>query len=125
MFFRRRSQNTPLASPPSPPPLSTSSLASHHATPRQHTYGIITHKTQDEFAAHASAVNCLRIGRKSAGVLVTGGEDRKVNVWAIGKPAAILVRCGFFVMCGMLVCCRARSFVTTGLDQAPPRERGV
>jgi hypothetical protein len=41
--------------------------------------------------AHADAVNCLRIGRKSSGVLVTGGDDRKVNVWAIGKPNAILV----------------------------------
>lgn len=45
----------------------------------------------DEFPAHAGSVNCLKIGRKSSGVLVTGGDDRKVNVWAIGKPAAILV----------------------------------
>lgn len=45
-----------------------------------------------EFAAHTSNVNCLKIGRKSAGVLVTGGEDKKVNVWAIGKPTAVLVR---------------------------------
>jgi len=41
--------------------------------------------------AHASAVNCLKIGRKSSRVLVTGGEDHKVNLWAIGKPNAILV----------------------------------
>ena len=46
----------------------------------------------DEFAAHAGAVNCLKIGRKSSGVLVTGGDDKKINVWAIGKPNAILVR---------------------------------
>ncbi|PNX72508.1 katanin p80 WD40 repeat-containing subunit B1, partial [Trifolium pratense] len=39
---------------------------------------------------HASAVNCLKIGRKSSRVLVTGGEDHKVNLWAIGKPNAIL-----------------------------------
>lgn len=44
----------------------------------------------DEFAAHEGGVNCLKIGRKSSGVLVTGGDDRKVNVWAIGKPSAIL-----------------------------------
>ncbi|OIW01944.1 hypothetical protein TanjilG_25100 [Lupinus angustifolius] len=44
----------------------------------------------EEFVAHASAVNCLKIGRKSSRVLVTGGEDHKVNLWAIGKPNAIL-----------------------------------
>lgn len=42
--------------------------------------------------AHAGPVNCLKVGRKSAGVMVTGGEDKKVNMWAIGKPSAILVR---------------------------------
>ncbi|OIW17365.1 hypothetical protein TanjilG_22477 [Lupinus angustifolius] len=40
--------------------------------------------------AHASSVNCLKIGRKTSRVLVTGGEDHKVNLWAIGKPNAIL-----------------------------------
>jgi WD40 repeat protein len=44
-----------------------------------------------EFVAHSAAVNCLKIGRKSSRVLVTGGEDHKVNLWAIGKPNAILV----------------------------------
>ncbi|KAL9324642.1 hypothetical protein ACSQ67_009499 [Phaseolus vulgaris] len=44
----------------------------------------------EEFVAHASSVNCLKIGRKSSRVLVTGGEDHKVNLWAIGKPNAIL-----------------------------------
>ncbi|MQL93546.1 hypothetical protein Taro_026192 [Colocasia esculenta] len=43
-----------------------------------------------EFVAHASSVNCLKIGRKTSRVLVTGGEDHKVNLWAIGKPNAIL-----------------------------------
>uniref|UniRef100_A0A2P2M6Z8 Katanin p80 WD40 repeat-containing subunit B1 homolog n=1 Tax=Rhizophora mucronata TaxID=61149 RepID=A0A2P2M6Z8_RHIMU len=42
-----------------------------------------------EFVAHSSTVNCLKIGRKSSRVLVTGGEDHKVNLWAIGKPNAI------------------------------------
>jgi len=50
----------------------------------------------EEFVAHASSVNCLKIGRKSSRVLVTGGEDHKVNLWAIGKPNAILVRSPFF-----------------------------
>ncbi|XP_038982812.1 katanin p80 WD40 repeat-containing subunit B1 homolog KTN80.4-like isoform X2 [Phoenix dactylifera] len=43
-----------------------------------------------EFAAHASNVNCLKIGRKTSRVLFTGGEDHKVNLWALGKPNAIL-----------------------------------
>ncbi|CAM8921101.1 unnamed protein product [Rhodiola kirilowii] len=43
-----------------------------------------------EFVAHTSSVNCLQIGRKSSRVLVTGGEDHKVNLWAIGKPNSIL-----------------------------------
>ncbi|THU71793.1 hypothetical protein C4D60_Mb04t05260 [Musa balbisiana] len=43
-----------------------------------------------EFVAHSSSVNCLKIGRKTSRVLVTGGEDNKVNIWAIGKPNAIL-----------------------------------
>ena len=45
--------------------------------------------------AHSSSVNCLKIGRKSSRVLVTGGEDYKVNLWAIGKPNAILVSSQF------------------------------
>ncbi|XP_057537293.1 katanin p80 WD40 repeat-containing subunit B1 homolog KTN80.4-like [Amaranthus tricolor] len=43
-----------------------------------------------EFVAHTSTVNCLKIGRKSSRILVTGGEDHQVNLWAIGKPNAIL-----------------------------------
>ena len=69
-----------------------------------------------EFVAHTSNVNCLQVGRKSAGVLVTGGEDKKVNVWAIGKPTAVLVRSinrsepdakANIVDCQMYDCCRA------------------
>ncbi|VAH54341.1 unnamed protein product [Triticum turgidum subsp. durum] len=44
---------------------------------------------REEFVAHASNVNCLKIGRKTSRVLVTGGEDHKVNLWAIGKPNSI------------------------------------
>ncbi|KAF5186510.1 Katanin p80 wd40 repeat-containing subunit b1-like protein [Thalictrum thalictroides] len=43
-----------------------------------------------EFVAHASNVNCLNIGKKSTRLLVTGGEDQKVNLWAIGKPNSLL-----------------------------------
>ena len=43
-----------------------------------------------EFAAHTTNVNCAYFGRKFSGVLVTGGEDRKINMWAVGKPHALL-----------------------------------
>ncbi|XP_058073225.1 katanin p80 WD40 repeat-containing subunit B1 homolog KTN80.4-like isoform X2 [Magnolia sinica] len=43
-----------------------------------------------EFVAHASNVKCLKIGTKSGRLLVTGGEDHKVNLWAIGKPNSLL-----------------------------------
>ena len=43
------------------------------------------------FACHESKTNCLKIGPKSGRVLVTGGQDRLVNLWAIGKPTSILV----------------------------------
>ncbi|KAG0554292.1 hypothetical protein KC19_12G080100 [Ceratodon purpureus] len=54
----------------------------------------LTSKLAEEFVAHASNVNCLKIGKKSSRVLVTGGEDHKVNMWAIGKPNAILSLAG-------------------------------
>ncbi|XP_010905604.1 katanin p80 WD40 repeat-containing subunit B1 homolog KTN80.4 isoform X1 [Elaeis guineensis] len=47
-----------------------------------------------EFVAHTSDVNCLNIGKKSSRVFVTGGDDRKVNLWAIGKPTPLLSLCG-------------------------------
>ncbi|CAH2073535.1 unnamed protein product [Thlaspi arvense] len=50
------------------------------------TFGI----QKEEFVAHSAAVNCLKIGRKTSRKLVTGGEDHTVNLWAIGKPNAIL-----------------------------------
>jgi WD40 repeat protein len=46
----------------------------------------------EEFVAHGSNVNCLALGSSSGRVMVTGGEDRKVNMWAIGKPNVIMVR---------------------------------
>ena len=47
-------------------------------------------KLQD-CTAHSDQVNCLQIGRKSVQVLVTGGDDAIVNVWAIGKPNPVIV----------------------------------
>jgi len=43
-----------------------------------------------EFVAHSSNVTCLAIGPTSGRVMVSGGEDKKVNMWAIGKPNVIL-----------------------------------
>jgi len=43
-----------------------------------------------EFVAHGATVNCLALGHKSGRVLVTGGEDKKVNLWAVGKPNCIM-----------------------------------
>ncbi|XP_078436767.1 katanin p80 WD40 repeat-containing subunit B1 homolog KTN80.3-like [Wolffia australiana] len=43
-----------------------------------------------EFVAHESDVNCLNIGKKSSRSFLTGGVDRKVNLWSIGQPAPVL-----------------------------------
>lgn len=45
----------------------------------------------EEFVGHGASVTCLAIGQKSGQVMVTGGEDKKVNLWAIGKTGAIMV----------------------------------
>lgn len=45
----------------------------------------------EDFVAHSSNVNCLALGHKSGRVLVTGGDDKKVNLWAVGKPNCIMV----------------------------------
>lgn len=47
----------------------------------------------EEFVAHSSMVNCLSLGHKSGRVMVTGGDDKKVNLWAVGKQNCIMVRC--------------------------------
>ncbi|CAL1539380.1 unnamed protein product [Lymnaea stagnalis] len=46
-------------------------------------------KLQD-FTAHTADVKCLGLGHKSGRVMVTGGEDRKVNLWSVGKPHCIM-----------------------------------
>ncbi|XP_020283802.1 katanin p80 WD40 repeat-containing subunit B1 isoform X2 [Pseudomyrmex gracilis] len=43
-----------------------------------------------EFVAHTPNVNCLALGHKSGRVLVTGGDDKKVNLWAVGKQSCII-----------------------------------
>ncbi|XP_076470194.1 katanin p80 WD40 repeat-containing subunit B1-like isoform X2 [Babylonia areolata] len=46
-------------------------------------------KLQD-LTAHGSEVTCVGMGRKTGRVMVTGGQDRKVNVWSVGKDHCIM-----------------------------------
>ena len=39
---------------------------------------------------HTASVKCLALGHKSGRVMVTGGDDKKVNMWAV-KPNCIMV----------------------------------
>ncbi|XP_048564756.1 katanin p80 WD40 repeat-containing subunit B1 homolog KTN80.1-like isoform X1 [Triticum urartu] len=43
-----------------------------------------------EFVAHDAEVRSLAIGKKSSRVFITGGSDRNVNLWAIGKQTPLL-----------------------------------
>ncbi|TYH14768.1 hypothetical protein ES288_A06G246800v1 [Gossypium darwinii] len=47
-----------------------------------------------EFVAHTANVNCLSMGKKTRRLLITGGDDHKVNVWSIGKPTSLMSLCG-------------------------------
>lgn len=39
-------------------------------------------------------MNCLRIGKKACRLLLTGGDDHKVNLWSFGKPTSLMSLCG-------------------------------
>ena len=54
-------------------------------------YILFPWQLSEEFVAHASNVNCAKFGRRTSRILITGGEDLKVNLWAVGKPSALLV----------------------------------
>ena len=56
--------------------------------------------------AHGSNVSCLSLGPSSGRVMVTGGEDRKVNMWAVGKPNVILVRTIAWLLSTLIVILR-------------------
>lgn len=49
-------------------------------------------QVQEFVEAHGQgvSVNCLALGHKSGRVLVTGGDDKKVKLWAIGKKNCIM-----------------------------------
>lgn len=44
-----------------------------------------------DFVAHGSNVNCLALSPSNGHMLATGGDDRKVNLWLVGKPNNIMV----------------------------------
>ncbi len=44
----------------------------------------------DEIEAHAQKVRCLDLG-ETGRVLVTGGQDRNVNLWAFGNDKCFMV----------------------------------
>ncbi|XP_056134155.1 katanin p80 WD40 repeat-containing subunit B1 [Lampris incognitus] len=43
-----------------------------------------------EFLAHSSNLSCLTLGKSSGRLLATGGEDCRVNIWAVSKPTCIM-----------------------------------
>lgn len=45
----------------------------------------------EEVVAHPSKVSSLVLGKSSSRLLATGGEDCKVNIWAVNKPNCIMV----------------------------------
>lgn len=45
----------------------------------------------EEFYAHDGPINCVSIGRQSCSVFVSGGDDKIVKVWKIGRPTPIMV----------------------------------
>lgn len=44
----------------------------------------------DEIQAHSNKVTCLDIG-ETGRVLVTGGQDRNVNLWTFGSKECFMV----------------------------------
>ena len=67
--------------------------------------------------AHDANVNCLALGHKSGRVMVTGGDDKKVNLWAIGKHSCFMslsghttpIECVQFNQFEELVCAGSRA----------------
>lgn len=49
----------------------------------------------DEIQAHTQKVTCLDLG-ETGRVLVTGGQDRNVNLWAFGNDKCFMVCTTFF-----------------------------
>ncbi|KAM9765886.1 LOW QUALITY PROTEIN: katanin p80 WD40 repeat-containing subunit B1 [Menidia menidia] len=43
-----------------------------------------------EFEAHSASVSCLALARSSGRLLATGGQDHRVNIWAVSKANCIM-----------------------------------
>lgn len=56
-----------------------------------YVFVFLTKLNIEEFVAHTTNVNCLNIGKKACRLLISGGDDHKVNLWAIGKPTSLMV----------------------------------
>lgn len=67
-----------------------------------------------EFVAHGASVNCLSIGRKSGRVIVTGGDDKKVNLWAVGKSNCIMSLTGHTTPVECVKFCHTEEMVCAG-----------
>ena len=76
--------------PPHPPPLRPPCVLADTPTAPIASLPRLLAPTTEEFVAHSSNVTCLQIGRKSGQVLVTGGEDKSVNMWRLGKHTNIM-----------------------------------
>lgn len=50
--------------------------------------------SSEEFEAHSRTVSCLSLGKNSGRLLATGGEDCRVNIWAVSKANCVMVRPG-------------------------------
>ncbi|XP_064467024.1 katanin p80 WD40 repeat-containing subunit B1-like isoform X2 [Ornithodoros turicata] len=68
----------------------------------------------EEFVAHGASVNCLSIGRKSGRVMVTGGQDKKVNLWAVGKTNCIMSLTGHTTPVECVKFCHTEEMVCAG-----------
>ncbi|CAM9719046.1 unnamed protein product [Ectocarpus sp. 12 AP-2014] len=57
--------------------------------PGPSSLGSFTGFKAHEFVAHVGKTNCVAVGPRSGQVLATGGDDKRVNVWRIGRASSI------------------------------------
>lgn len=67
-----------------------------------------------EFIAHSGRVQCARFGEKSGQVLATGGDDKRVNIWRVGKANAMMSLTGHTSSVECLVFDRQEDLLVVG-----------